>query len=436
MKLTKSNVTIGLLVLLAFIVFSGMSVNTNQQKVVYQTAWGTVSTKLSPGPFLSGWGPVYEEFNNTLTYDFRSRDGECLFKRNDGIRVRYQDGGEGTICGLVRVTIPNDDLSLQNIQREYFSEEGVRTKLLGAMVQKVAITTPQFMTSTEAYASKRSQLEQMIRDQLKNGPYKTTEEIRKVVASVDQHGIEVMEDKAFPVPLKIDGIVQREDNKFTDVGIIVSDINITGFDFEDKTRTQIDERRDAENKAMTSKALARAALEKTKQIEAEAEAAIAKEYGEKQVAAQEQIVAAQRDAELATIQARKETDVAKEQKQRNIELTLAAKEEVLRQKQITLAKAEEAKQIDLIADARATERKKLFEADGGLQQKLDAQIVMNRDTWDSASKQKWAPEIVMGGNGNESGNAMGNVNALIDMMALNNAKQLNADMSIKGKAAK
>lgn len=101
----KIKALVGGFAALAAIAFtmSVAGVNDSGYRTVIQS-WpaGTMTVKSDPGIYISPFAKttVYPDF---LTYDFSATDGSCSFKNEggtvDGIKVRYQDGGEGAVSG-------------------------------------------------------------------------------------------------------------------------------------------------------------------------------------------------------------------------------------------------------------------------------------------------------------------------------------------------
>ncbi len=68
-----------------------------------------------------------------------------------------------------------------------------------------------------------------------------------------------------------------------------------------------------------------------------------------------------------------------------------------------------------------------MQADGALTQKLATyERVMNR-AYEAVEKQKWVPEVMMGGSG---GGSAGSAQSLIDMLNVKTAKDLSLDMKL------
>ena len=84
------------------------------------------------------------------------------------------------------------------------------------------------------------------------------------------------------------------------------------------------------------------------------------------------------------------------------------------------------------AEAAAYEKEVILEADGALQQKLDALVQINRSWADAASKIN-VPATVFasgGAGGAISGNALGTVEGFMNIMTMKAAKDLQVDTTI------
>ena len=69
-----------------------------------------------------------------------------------------------------------------------------------------------------------------------------------------------------------------------------------------------------------------------------------------------------------------------------------------------------------------------MQADGALQQKIDAYIKVNERYAQALEKQKWVPEVVMGSQGSQSGNA---ATDMMNLLMMKTARDLNLDMQMK-----
>jgi hypothetical protein len=406
---------------LVITLFSTMGINNAGYRTVIQGVGGDMSVKYNAGIYFPMFGKT-TEYPDYLTYDFSPLDGSCDFEQNDGIKLRYQDGGEGIVCGMANVMLPpaGDEKGMIAFHKRYRSESGARVKLLNQTFPKVLNLTAGLMTSTEAYATKRSQFISMGKDQVENGLFQTVMVERNVQVGVDSEGNPEMQLKEVPEIVEVKGIIQYEDSDLEKWGVSLSQFDLKAWDFEPKTLDQIRLKRAAEMASVTAKANANKAYWQEQEAVANGAKNAATAKATAITAAQPMIENAKRDKQLAIIEAEKI-------KERAIELTLAATEEEKRQKALALAAVQEAKVIKTIANAEAHRKKVLVEADGALQLRLEAAKVMNRDAWAAIAKQKWTPEIVLGGS---SGGELNEVSAMVQTQLINNLKAIGVNPHI------
>jgi len=97
----------------------------------------------------------------------------------------------------------------------------------------------------------------------------------------------------------------------------------------------------------------------------------------------------------------------------------------------------DAQAVTVAADAEAYAKKAILDADGALQQKLDAWVEAQRVWADAASKINVPSTVIAGGGeGGTAGNALGTVDQFMQLMMLNSAKQLSVDPTIGSPAVK
>jgi hypothetical protein len=97
------------------------------------------------------------------------------------------------------------------------------------------------------------------------------------------------------------------------------------------------------------------------------------------------------------------------------------------------AAAAETKQANILEGEGLAEKKRLIlQADGALQQKLDAYVDVNRYYADAIKgyQGNWVSTVNMGGS--KDGGSMNGAQALIEMFAAKTAKELALDMEIQG----
>lgn len=413
--------TLAGLILTVVLLAMNVGINDNGYRTVIQYPWGNTTVKFNEGVYFPVFGKttIYPDY---LTLDFSPADGRCDFNQTDGIKVRYQDGGEGVVCGMASIQLPVIEEEMLAFHKRYRTEEGARAKLLNQEFPKVLNLTAGLLSSEEAYATKRADFISMGTYQANNGLYKTTLVEKQVVVGIDADGKEEKQLKEVPEIVFVDGKPQTEQSAFVKWNVTVSQFDLKSWDFEPRTITQIQNKRSAEMAIVEAKANAKKAYWQEQEVIANGQKAVASAKYEALTAAETEIQNAERDKALAIIEATK-------QKEKAQELTLAAMEEEKRQAALAKAAKEEAKVITTLADAEAHAKRVAIQADGALTQKLEALVTMNRDAWTQASRQKWVPEIVMGGD--SEGTSFDATAAMVQTQLLKNAKALNLDMQVK-----
>ena len=164
---------IAALVLTIILVPFTFGINDAGHRTVVQYPTGTLIVKFSPGLYWQWFGNT-TTYNDVITYDFDKSEAEGEASLDvSGIKVRYQDGGTGTIYGKARYNLPNDEESMIAIHKAFRSNDGVAYKLIKTVTDEAQNLTAGLMTSEESYAEKRGTFSEWSRDQVAHGKYKT-----------------------------------------------------------------------------------------------------------------------------------------------------------------------------------------------------------------------------------------------------------------------
>jgi len=407
-KLIGSGVVAGAV---AIALFMAAGVNDAGNRTVVQYPTGKLLVKFTPGIYMKWFGQS-TEYRDVLTYDFdKALDDNTSSLNQQGIAVRYQDGGTGTVFGKARFSLPNDEATMLMLHKAFRSNQGVATKLIKAVSEEGMNLTAGLMSSEEAYAEKRGTFTQWASEQIKGGKYQT--ELKKVSTVDEGTGKRIV--KNIPViTYGDDGRPVHAESDFIEYGISVNGFQITDWDFETKTLKQISDKRDATMAIITAKANAERAKQDAITAGEQGKANVMKAKYEKEVLKEQAVVTAEQQKEVAVIAAKQLVEVATQQK-------LEAE-----QKKLT---ASEYKQEQILRGEGDGEYKRLvMEADGALEQKLRTYEKVQGRFAEAIAKQKWVPEVQMGMPSGE-GNGSAAMN-LIDMLNVKTAKDLSLDMKI------
>lgn len=409
--LNKTTGTIGALVIGAVIVvMGGFGINDAGYRTVIQYPNGTMRVKFDAGWYMKWFGKT-TTYNDVITYDYDGGAAEGTIADN-GVQVRYQDGGTGTVFGKDRFRLPLDPKLQLALHREFRSNAGFANRLVRPLVKQSHNLTAGLMTSEAAYAEKRSTYIEWVQSQISDGRFMTV--LEKVTDIDIATGKKVT--KNVPKIKKVKGVAVHAKNPLDDYGVAISTAQITNWTFEKKTLKQISEKRKATMAIITAKANALRAKQDAITAEEQGKANVKEAQYKEEVLKIKQVVIAQRKAEVAVINAKQKVDVAEQVKFEAVQKKLAALQ---------------LKKRDIARGQGLAEKKRLiFQADGALKEKLGAWVAVNSKYADSIANYKgdWVSRVRMGGNGSASG--QNGAQDMIDLLSIKTAKDLALDMKM------
>ncbi len=407
----KSIGTIGLIIVCLFVVPMMFGINDAGHRTVVQFPTGKLFVKFSPGIYVQMFG-ITEEYNDVITFDFDKNDAEVSATLDQqGIAVRYQDGGTGTIFGKTRFSLPNDEETMLKLHKDFRSNDGVAQKLMKPVTEEAMNLTAGLMTSEDAYAVKRGTFTDWAQQQIKNGKFQT--ELKEVYQEEEGTGQKILTN----IPVIVygdDGLPRTYSSDFRDYSVTVSGFQITDWDFEPKTLEQIATKREATMAIITAKAQAEQAKQESITAEEQGKKNVTVARYQKEVEKEQDVVDAQRAKEVAVIAAERQVSVAEQQK--------------LEAEQKKLAAAEYKQEQILRGEGDAEYKRLVLNADGALQQKLDAYTTVMARFAQEFGKQKWVPDVQMGSSPGGSGNEAAN---LINLLTATTLNDLGLDMTVK-----
>lgn len=390
-------------------------INNAGERTVVQYPTGTLYVKFTPGIYFKGFG-FTEVYSDVNTYDF-DKDGSAGKSNpnsliSSGIAVRYQDGGTGTVFGKARFALPGDAETMLRLHKDFRNKDAVAQKLIRTVTEESMNLTAGLMTSEEAYAEKRGIFTQWAEQQVASGKFFTE------LKSVTEKQEDTQEHMTRNIPVikyGADGLPVQHASDFKMYGIKVNGFQITDWDFENKTLEQISRKREATMGIITAKADAERARQ---------EALTAEEQGKKNVMVDR--YTKEQEKIQAVVDAEKEKEVAVTQAKQAV---LVAEQQKLEAGQLRLAAVEYKQERVLRGEGDAEYKRLVMQADGALAAKLEAWQAVHMRYAEAIEKQKWVPEIQMGGNGASAGSA---ANDLIEMLKVQTARELKLDMRMKG----
>lgn len=398
----------GTIVILVFLLLGYSQIIATVEKGTYQVkqaaVTGKMSAKMTPGMWMKLFGDI-TEWPKADTFYFTHDDLEGA-RYDQSIEVRFNDGSKCNISGTCRIMLPvteQDAINLVTV-RGHKAYKDMEMKLILPTIRNALRLTANLMSARESYSEKRTDFNFWAFDQIQNGLYQTTENVKKVKDLISGE----MVTKTFKViKTNQDGSPLHEKNPLDGTGIRIVNFEIKSFEYEEKVKAQIAKQQEALMAVATAKAKAQEAEQAKLTIEAEGKAAVAKaKYEEEQIKVRA-VVKAEREKEVQVIAGQQRKEVARLDKE------AAA---LTKEKEIYLGQGE-------------AERKRLvLAADGALKQKLlTYENVMSM--WADAYSKRQVPSVVMGGEGKGTGTS-GNPIDFQQVLSLMALKQIGLDLTV------
>ena len=378
-KLATAGIVLGSLVVGGFILGGFHSVKMGEYHVV-KTFNGSVSVKAEPGWYVNyGDETVWPQY---MTYDFGGEANASADYITPPLGVKYAEGGLGTIKGNIQVQLPMDTENRLLIHRKFGSPAAFISQLVQNTTGEAMSFTAGFMESQEAYMTQRALFRSYAKDQLTKGLYATSQER---IVRTDAMGADEVTIKAVPNVDAKGQFVRADVSPFAQFGVTVTQFNIQDWDFQQATMDRIAEKRDAENKAITSRARTETAEQEKKEAVALAAKLKAETEGKAQAEASILIVNANRDKELAIIASKKQVEQAAQLK--------------LQREQELQASRLEAQAIEVMSKAEADAADRKIKAGGTLSAEQQTTIQVNQ-VWAAAYQNATRPGVVVTGGAN------------------------------------
>lgn len=395
----------GVILLIVLIFSTGMifeNVPAENIVVIQSPISGELNWYTDPGLKWQGFGKV-TYYKKSFQYWFSSQSDQG--KRDDqAIKIRFNDGGHGKISGSVRVDFPADKEKLTALHTRYGSQTAIEQELVRPAFERSIYMSGPLMSSAESYAERRNQLIYYIEDQASQGIYKTTTRLQKTKDPITGAEKTIALVELIKSDKSPGGLERSETSPLQDFGLKSYNLSINDMTYDTEVEEQIKSQQRAIMKVQTAIAESREAEQRAITAEQEGRANAAKSKWEQEVIKARVVTEGEQKKEVAKLN----RDAAEFYKQ----------EQILRGE----------------GDARYKEM--VMAADGALTPKLEAyKEVMNR-AFQELGKQKWVPEVMLGGGSN---NATGGdqLTSMINLLSMQALKNLGLDLTIpKGQTSR
>lgn len=391
-------------------------VGADEIVVIQSPIAGTLDWYTTPGLKWQGFGsPTHYTKRSQFWFSAKSDQGS---KADESIKVRFNDGAHAQISGSVAWELPTDTKSLTEVHTKYANQHGVEQQLVRTAVEKAVYMTGPLMTSKESAAERRSDLLRYIEDQLQRGVYRVETLPRHLVDPLTSTTRTVLEARIVmegsqPARADVSPLDQFHVKTFN------LSINEVGYEkvVEDQIKQQQESKMAVEIAVAQAKRAEQDALTAAKTGEANAAKA---EWEQKTIAAKE-VAKAQQEKMVAETNANRDKNVAE---------TLANQK--LQVAELDAKAAAQFKTAETLrGEGEAARRRKVMEADGALEKKLETYVAVNAAYAQALKdfKGNLVPQVTMNGS---TGNGVQTSNAtdLINMLTVKAAKDLALDLSL------
>lgn len=392
------------LALILLISFNPFSYNPAGSRTCVTQASGTQFVQFQTGVFWTGFFAKETEWSNQISVSYVADEADYDLTDNTveigKINIRFNDATTAKVSGITQYVLPSGEKEMLEIHNTHRTPESLVKRRLAPYTQECLQSSAQLLSSEAHYSGGRAQMVQDYLDQLKNGAF-----LLKVQENNTYDSIEKANKKVYTVVTQLDknGAPKRKFSSIKEYEISVGDAQITDVDYQEQVDNMLAKKIEASTKASVSKQELMTAQQQALTIEAQGKAQLVKiEYQQKE-AQTKAVVAAQTQVELA------KQDLEKQ----GIALQGAKKE---------------AEKIKVLADADAYKKQRSIQANGALEQKLEAYVTVSKAYAEALKSSNWMPTYMMGGS---SMNAASNVNTMVELFNAKIVRDLNLDTKTK-----
>ncbi len=379
---------VGVLVLVVGIYLCGQMITTvgADEIVVKQNVFdGKLQVWSTPGMHWQMFGRV-TRYKKSAQYWFSADKSEGKTE-DESIKVRFNDGGHGNVSGSVRYDLPLDEPSMIKLHSTFGSMEAIDRQLIRQVVNKAVYMSGPLMSSRESYAEKRSELINYITDQILHGVYKTDSHeivVKDLISGIDKTVSVVGLTKGDDA-----GFARQEKSPIEELNLRAYNLTINGILYDPQVEEQIKQQQQATMAVQQAMVDARKAEQNSITVAKQGEAKAMEAKWVQEVEKAKAVTAAEQAKAVAEL----DLETARLKKQQEI----------------------------TTAEGQSEAKKLIMTADGNLTKKLDAWVEVNKAYAAELGKQRWVPDIVMGGAFGPSG---GTAIELMQLLQVKTARDL------------
>lgn len=246
--------------------------------------WGTVRTyKLS-----------YQHWFSSKKDQGSSADGS--------IKMRFNDGGYGTLSGSVRIDLPLSKIDILALDSKFGSMEQIEHALIQTNIEKAVYMTGPLMSSKESSNTRRTDLISFIEDQAEHGIYKTRQKEVKVKDEISGEDktvtqVDIIKDTTNGA------YARQEKSPLEQYNLKMYSLSINALDYDKAVDDQIKQQQALAMRVQTSVAEAKQAEQEAITVAKQGEAKAASAKWEQEALKAQAVTKAEQERDVAKLNA-------------------------------------------------------------------------------------------------------------------------------------
>lgn len=376
MQITKTKIIVAIIVVFVlFFIKANIGYNSATQILVKQSPFGNMSCVDHAGFYFKGFSTIYN-YDRTKDFYFNSsteREWEGDDTDEDDINVTLSRNANADISGYVKYQLPVDCESMIKLHMDQRSDKGVKHGLIRNSVLSAVRKTAPIFTAEEAKVTKIAEFRRIAEDQLIYGEYLTKTEKREEKVGedeiVDGKIVKKAEVQEYTVTtLAKDSLGQRiiiKESALQRYNIRVIQFEIQNVKLDKKAQEQLDIVKTREMERIANATASETAKQQALTAVEKGKARVAEEKAEQEVVKIREVTQAEKERDVAILNAQREKEVAR----------LAAEKAI-----------EDAKRIKAEGEAEAAANRAKVAAGLSPQEKLEGEIKMEEVKWEAIAK--------------------------------------------------
>lgn len=252
------------------------------------------------GIHLRAWGTV-RTYKLSYQHWFSSKATQGS-EANGSIKMRFNDGGYGSLSGSVRIDMPLDKADILALDSKFGSMEEIEHALIQTNIEKAVYMTGPLMSSKESSNTRRTDLISFIEDQAEHGIYKTRQKEVKVKDEISGEDktvtqVDIIKDTANSA------YARQEKSPLEQYHLKMYSLSINSLDYDKAVDDQIKQQQALAMRVQTSVAEAKQAEQEAITVAKQGEAKAATAKWDQEALKATAVTKAEQDRDVAKLNA-------------------------------------------------------------------------------------------------------------------------------------